>query len=62
MERSVTKNFGGISHVESIAYTLRLFGTEGLKVAVEVAVMAADAGLIPTDREIIAGGGSALLK
>jgi uncharacterized protein len=27
-------------------------------VAVEVAVMAADAGLVPTDREIIAIGGS----
>ncbi|HID09706.1 MAG TPA: hypothetical protein EYP17_00190 [Candidatus Latescibacteria bacterium] len=56
--RSVTKKFGGISHVEIIAYTLRLFGTEGLKVAVEVAVMAADAGLIPTDQEVIAVGGS----
>ena len=31
---------------------------EDTKVAVEVAVMAADAGLIPTDREIIAVGGS----
>jgi hypothetical protein len=56
--RSLTKKFGGISHVEIIAYTLRLFGTEGIKVAVEVAVMAADAGLVPTDREIIAVGGS----
>jgi len=35
--------------VEIIAYTLRLFGTDGIKVAVEVSVMAADAGLIPTD-------------
>jgi hypothetical protein len=56
--RSITKKFGGISHVEIIAYTLRLFGTDGIKVAVEVSVMAADAGLIPTDREIIAVGGS----
>lgn len=31
---------------------------EDTKVAVEVAVMTADAGLIPTDREIIAVGGS----
>lgn len=38
--RSVTNKFGGISHVEIIAYTLRQFGSEGLKVAVEVAVMA----------------------
>ena len=56
--RSITKKFGGISRVEIIAYTLRLFGTDGIKVAVEVSVMAADAGLIPTDREIIAVGGS----
>ena len=56
--RSISKKFGGISHVEIIAYTLRLFGTDGIKVAVEVSVMAADAGLIPTDREIIAVGGS----
>jgi len=56
--RSITKKFGGISQVEIIAHTLRLFGGEGLKVAVEVSVMAADAGLIPTDREIIAVGGS----
>ena len=56
--RSVTKKFGGVSHVEIIAQTLKLFGCEGIKVAVEVAVMAADAGLVPTDREIIAAGGT----
>lgn len=56
--RSISNKFGGISHVEIIAYTLRQFGGEGLKVAVELAVMAADAGLVPTDREIIAVGGS----
>jgi hypothetical protein len=56
--RSISEKFGGVSHTEIIAHTLRLFGCEGLKVAVEVAVMAADAGLVPTDREIIAMGGS----
>ncbi len=56
--RSITRKFGGISHVEIIAQTLKLFGCEGIKVAVEVAVMAADAGLAPTDREIIAVGGT----
>ena len=56
--RSISNKFGGISHVEIIAYTLRLFGCEGIKVAVEVAVMAADAGEVPTDREIIAVGGT----
>ena len=56
--RSITNEFGGISHVEIIAQTLKRFGGEGIKVAVEVAVMAADAGLVPTDREIIAVGGT----
>ncbi len=56
--RSITNKFGGVSHLEIIAHTLRRFGGHGLKVAVEIAVMAADAGLVPTDREIIAVGGS----
>jgi hypothetical protein len=56
--RSITKKFGGISQVEIIAYTLRLLGSEGTKVAVEISIMAADAGLIPTNKEIIAVGGS----
>ena len=40
-----------------IANTLRLMG-QGMKVAVEISVMAADAGLVRTDEEIIAIGGS----
>jgi len=55
--RSISNKFGGVSHVEIIAHTLRLLG-QGMKVAVEISVMAADAGLIPTDAEIIAIGGS----
>jgi hypothetical protein len=55
--RSISNKFGGVSQVEIIAHTLRLFG-EGTKVAVEVAVMAADAGLVPTDCELIAVGGT----
>jgi hypothetical protein len=58
IERSLSKKFGGISPVEIIAHTLRQFGGEGIKVAVEITVMAADAGLIPTDREIIAIAGT----
>jgi len=58
VSRSISKKFGGITPVEVIAQTLRLFGGEGIKVAVEISVMAADAGLIPTNREIIAVGGS----
>lgn len=55
--RSVSKKFGGTTPVEIIAHTLRRLG-QGVKVCVEIAVMAADAGLVPTDRDIIAVGGS----
>lgn len=58
VERSISKKFGGVSRVEIIAATLRQFGGEGIKVAIEISIMAADAGLIPTDREIIAIGGT----
>jgi len=58
VERSITNKFGGTSRVEIIAHTLRRFGGDGIKVAVEVAVMAADAGLVPTGEEIIAVGGT----
>jgi hypothetical protein len=40
-----------------IATTLRMFG-QGMKVACEIAAMAADAGLVRTDEEIIAIGGT----
>jgi len=43
---------------EIMAYTLRIFG-QGVKVAVEVALMAADAGLVRTDEDIISIGGTA---
>ncbi|MDZ7319743.1 MAG: hypothetical protein ONB11_11340 [candidate division KSB1 bacterium] len=55
--RSITNKFKGISHTEIIAYTLRQFG-QGVKVCVEIAIMAADAGLIPTDQEVVAIGGT----
>jgi hypothetical protein len=40
-----------------IAMTLRTFG-QGMKVACEIATMAADAGLVRTDEEVIAIGGT----
>lgn len=43
---------------EIMANTLRVFG-HGTKVAVELALMAADAGLVRTDSDIISAGGSA---
>ena len=56
--RGISNKFGGITPVEIIAATLRMFG-QGVKVCVEIAIMAADAGLIPVDEEIIAVGGTA---
>lgn len=55
--RGITNKFGGITPVEIIAATLRLF-SQGVKVGVEISIMAADAGLIPTDLEVIAVGGT----
>jgi hypothetical protein len=43
--------------LELLVHTLRLFG-EGTKVCIEITVMAADAGLIQVDEEIMAIGGT----
>jgi len=55
--RAVRKKLGTYELEEIIAYTLRIFG-EGTKVAVEIALMAADAGLISTEEPCIAVGGT----
>jgi len=55
--RAVNKKFNAIQVDEVIAHTLRLFGA-GIKVACESACMAADAGLIRTDKEVITLGGN----
>ena len=55
--RSVRKKFGTWTIEELIAQTLKRFG-EGVKVAIEVSLMAADAGLVSPQREIIACGGT----
>jgi len=57
VERAIRKNFGTIMPLELIAHTLRLFG-EGTKVCVEITIMAADAGLIPVHRDVVAIGGT----
>jgi hypothetical protein len=56
LERSIAKKHSGVYPVLIMADTLRLFG-QGVKVAVEVAVMAADAGAL-SGEDIIAVGGS----
>lgn len=57
VERSLKNKFGTIGPVELMAYCLRLFG-QGIKVAVEIAVMAADCAVVPTSEDIVAIGGS----
>jgi hypothetical protein len=56
-ERAIRKDFGTIQPLELIANVLRLMG-EGTKVCVEIALMAADAGLIPVDKDIVAIAGT----
>ncbi|MDH5532739.1 MAG: hypothetical protein OEX99_04645, partial [Candidatus Bathyarchaeota archaeon] len=57
VERAVRKKFATILPVEIIANALRLFG-EGTKVCVEISVMAADAGLIPVDKNVVTIAGT----
>jgi hypothetical protein len=57
VERSVAKKFSGLYPALLVAETLRLFG-QGVKVAVEVSIMAADAGAL-SGNDIIAIGGTA---
>jgi hypothetical protein len=56
-ERAYSNKFGGVYPVEIMANTLRMLG-QGVKVGVEIAVMALDAGLIPYGESIIAVGGT----
>lgn len=55
--RAVRIKLGTYEIEEIIAHTLRVFG-QGTKVACEIAIMAADAGLVRTDEDAIAIGGS----
>ncbi len=56
-ERAIRRNFNTIQPLEVIANVLRLMG-EGTKVCVEIVLMAADAGLIPVDKDVIAIAGT----
>lgn len=55
--RAVRKKLDTYELEEIMAYTLRIFG-EGTKVAVEIALMAADAGLVSTQEPCISVGGT----
>ncbi len=54
---AIKKKFGGLPDTELMAYTLYCF-SQGMKVAVEITVMAADANLISPEEEVIAIAGS----
>jgi hypothetical protein len=59
VERSITRKVGGASRVESISEALRALFGQGLKVCVEVSIMAADSGAIPCgELEVVAVGGT----
>jgi hypothetical protein len=55
--RSVRNKFGTYQVDEIVSNALKIFG-QGTKVAIEIAMMAADAGLVRTDEDVIAIGGS----
>jgi len=57
VERAIRTKRDTIGPLELMADTLRLFG-EGTKVCLEIIVMAADAGVIPVDRPVIAIAGT----
>jgi len=54
---AIREKFGGVCLDEMIAYVYYTFG-QGMKVAVEVAAMAADAGLLDMEKEVIAIAGT----
>lgn len=58
VDRALRGQFQGVYPAEIMAQTLRIFG-QGIKVAVEIAVMALDAGLIPFGQDVVSIGGSA---
>lgn len=55
--RSVRRKLGTYQTDEIVANTLRIFG-QGTKVAVEIALMAADSGLIGVNEDVISIGGT----
>ena len=57
VDRAVRLKFGGLYPAEIIAAALRMLG-QGVKVCVEIAGMALDAGLIPYGEEIISVAGT----
>ena len=59
VEKSLSRDTGGISRIEIVADVLRKLFGKGFKVAVEVVLMAADSGALTMENEVIAVGGTA---
>ena len=57
VDKAMRKKFNMYLLADVVANTLRIFG-QGVKVACEISLMAADAGLVRTDEDIIAIGGT----
>ncbi len=57
VDRALRLVHGGFHPSDVVAMSLRMLG-QGLKVAVEVSVMATDAGLLPPGEEAVAVGGT----
>ncbi|MBI4688582.1 MAG: hypothetical protein HY756_12555 [Nitrospirae bacterium] len=57
LETALAQKFSGVYPTTLVSLSLRRFG-EGVKVCCEIAMMAADAGLIPEGEEIIAVAGT----
>ena len=55
--RAVRRKFGTYQSDEIVANTLRIFG-QGVKVAVEIAIMSTDSGLISVKEDVISIGGT----
>jgi hypothetical protein len=56
LEKSFTTKFSGISHSEVLAESLKSLFSPGMKVCVEIAIMALDGGAILLDKTIAVGG------
>ena len=57
IDRAMRKKFNMYLLGDIIANTLRIFG-QGMKVVCEISLMAADSGLVRTDEDVIAIGGT----
>ncbi len=56
-ERGISRKFGGAYPVELVAHTLRMLG-QGVKVCVEIAMMALDCGSIPYGEPVVCVAGT----